>query len=172
MWELCLVWVRTDKLRRNPNDSTHVVRYTSRPFVRYLGTQNLISITVSFTYPDVICDVDSSSIVSQIMYSVSVAIDSCCVQGSVLMERKWTDSKHEKIKFKVCQMHNLIQIGECGGYIIIAWHCIYESSYRVITTVSSTVPFTYPFNIFNVHFSSFLNQELHCAHMAPVCCPV
>ena len=94
--------------------------------------------------------------------------------------RVCTDGEKEVNRFQIWKNEILkfvkrtifIQILGCGR-IYNHSLALYESSYRVITTVSSAVSFTYPILIiFTVEVSSFFNQHLHCVHMATVSCPV
>ena len=90
-----------------------------------------------------------------------------CIDGEKV--NRFRTQKKESLKFVKCTI--FIQILGCGR-IYNHSLALYESSYRVITTVSSAVSFTYPITIFTVEVSSFLNQELHYVHVATVSCPV
>ena len=81
-----------------------------------------------------------------------------CIDGEKEVNRFRTQKK-ERLKFVKSTI--FVQILGCGRMYNHSL-ALYETSYRVITTVSSTVSFTYPkITIFTVEVSSLLNQEFH-----------
>ena len=90
-----------------------------------------------------------------------------CIDG----EKEVNRFRTQKESLKFVKSTIFIQILGCGR-IYNHSLALYESSYRVITTVSSAVSFTYPITIFTVEISSFFHKTFHYVHMATVSCPV
>ena len=87
-----------------------------------------------------------------------------CIDGEKGSEQISSIRQKESLKFVKCTI--FIQILGCGG-IYNHSLALYKSSYRVITTVSSAVSFTYPIStIFTVEVSSLLHKTFHWVHVA------